>query len=216
MPAVPRDELISRFEESVRDSGYQSLLLSDQKTKPFRFDVYNDIERFTIIAYIWTLTQGGGKGRHRDDEFKIQLTLSGNQWQKGLLFPENTVTLLLGWSEDLHVWAGFDAHYHQVLTGRSNMVSIYGDALEKAANGQIGMNKKDNGETAVAFPPFFLVDYAKNVNVLHGYAQEEVATEAVEQATLKTDNPLKVADIPAVKRSTISVTLFQRYRDRRF
>jgi putative restriction endonuclease len=213
MPATPRAELITQLENSFRASGYQFLLSGDASVKPFRFIVYNDVERYAFIIYAWTLTQGGGAGRHRTDEYKIQMTLSN--WQDGLLFEPGSITLLLGWSESLRVWAGFDAHYHQILTGRSNMVSIYGDALQKAVNGQIGMSRKANGETSIAFPPFFLVDYAKQADLFHGYAQEQRASNIIEEVTTIVPS-IRLEDIAPAERALEVKQIALRYRNRRF
>ena len=46
---------------------------------------------------------------------------------------EGAKTLLLGWSDDLNVFAGFDATKHQIsMSGRSPSIQIKRDALEKA------------------------------------------------------------------------------------
>lgn len=214
MPSIPRPKLIQRLENSFRDSGFESVFLQEPTTKPFRLVIFHHAEQYSLIIYLWTLTKGGGTGRHRTDEYKIQMTLP--DWQNGLLMEEGSITLVLGWSEDFQVWAGFDAQHHQTLTGRSNMVSIYGDALAKATQGQIGMSVKDNGETAVAFPSFALIEYTKHAHLFHGYAQQPNSTAIIEQATMTDFSDRPIHDIAPEERIRITQTIVRPFRNRRF
>lgn len=160
MPTLNKPGLLGRFEEAIRLSGWNLLYLSTGK-HPARYQVFRDGRGGTVRVYIWNITHGGGAKR-KQDEYRIQPT----GVPKFELEP-NGRTLVLGWWEDVGVFAGWDVRQHAGALGKSSSFQINEKALRQALLTGFAPYKKASGETAIAFRPDFAGTYVEFLQPLH-------------------------------------------------
>jgi putative restriction endonuclease len=147
--------------------------------------VHRDGHTSRLLLYIWNMTHGGGAARPAH-EYRIQIT-GVPQFEH----PPGEKTLILGWSEDFEVFAGFDYRRHSGVLGASPSMQISQDALRAAQIRGFAPNEKGNGETAIAFRPDFAAAYVEHLHALH-----ETGAVPAEAAILKriSQEPEAVAD----------------------
>ncbi len=134
--------------------------MSPRGHHPARYQVYRGQHSRAVRVYIWNLTHGG---RNRpEDEWRIQAT----SVDRFVREPE-WKALILGWRDDLGVFAGFDADHHRQKLGASPSIQLREDALRKAAVDGLAASNKGNGELAIAFRPELLAAYLDNLESLH-------------------------------------------------
>lgn len=186
MPRIPKRELLRRFELAIQDSGARLLFRSSPGQHPGTYTiVHTDGRTSRVLVYIWNMTHGGGAARPAH-EYRIQIT--------GIPRFENSrgeKTLILGWSEDFEVFAGFDYRRHAGALGASPSMQISQDALRDAQLRGFAPNEKGNGETAIAFRPDFAAAYVEHLAALH-----DTGAVAAEAAILEriSEDPEAVAD----------------------
>jgi putative restriction endonuclease len=172
MAHLTKPHLLARFEDAVRASGWNILFLSSAGEHPARYRIYNDEDSFTVRVYIWNISHGGAS--RPADEFRIQVTgLSTDRFE-----PEpGGRTLILGYSSDENIFAGFDYSHHGGPLGGSPSFQIGLSALQGAAVNRFATYEKNSGELAMAFRPDFMVTYIRNPDHLHetGKVAKEVA-----------------------------------------
>ena len=157
---LSKQQLLEKVTTAIKGCGWQYLLLNTKH--PFRLRIFRNHETFTIKAYIWNLTHGGGKARPAD-EFRIQIT--------GITQFETEVegkTLILGWWNQAGVFAGFDFRKHWGTLGASPSLQIREAFLEEAYK-TLGLSpcNKGNREVAIAFHPDFFIEYIRSLEHLH-------------------------------------------------
>ena len=101
MPRLGKNLLIDKATAAIESSGWSVERLSGAGEHPARFRMSCDGVERLVRLYMWNLSHGG---RMRSDaEYRVQVT--------GIdafeLEPEGR-TLILGWSEEFGVFAGFD------------------------------------------------------------------------------------------------------------
>jgi putative restriction endonuclease len=162
VPRIPKRELLRRFELAIQDSGARLIYRSTPGQHPASYTIaHRDGRTSRVLVYIWNMTHGGGAARPAH-EYRIQIT--------GVPQFENRrgeKTLILGWSEDFEVFAGFDYRRHAGVLGASPSMQISQDALRAAQMRGFAPNEKGNGETAIAFRPEFAEAYVEHLNALH-------------------------------------------------
>ena len=159
--ALPsKADLLLIVEDAIRECGRHFLSLSPVGAHPARYQVIGGDASKLVRVYIWNLTHGG---RHRPaDEWRIQAT--GIQRFE----PEpGGATLILGWREDLGLFAGFDSARHQRDLGTSPSIQLREAALLAADRDGLAVHNKGNGELAVAFRPHLLAAYIDHMELLH-------------------------------------------------
>ncbi len=162
MPRIPKRELLRRFELAIQDSGARLIYRSTPGQHPASYTiVHRDGRTSRVLVYIWNMTHGGGAARPAH-EYRIQIT-GVPQFEN----PLGEKTLILGWSEDFEVFAGFDYRRHAGVLGASPSMQISQDALRAAQMRGFAPNEKGNGETAIAFRPDFAAAYVEHLNALH-------------------------------------------------
>lgn len=163
MARLTKQDLIEGVEEGYRAGGWNVLYLSAAGEHPARYRVYRDGESFNVRIYIWNVSHGGGAARSAA-EYRIQITgLATNQFD-----PEpGGKTLILGWSDDEQVFAGFDYRRHAGPFGGSPSLQIGLAALQAASTQGFAVHPKATGELAVAFKPEFIGTYTQNLEALH-------------------------------------------------
>lgn len=117
----------------------------------------------SLRIYIWNCTHGG-KTRAAD-EYRVQLTGVVPKQQL------DETTLLLGWHDGYGVFVGFDVTKHASQDSASPSIQVKESALLNAHNHAFAAYNRATGEIAVAFRPEFLVEYARNLPKLHGFAR---------------------------------------------
>src|SRR5438067_4099347 len=154
-----KPRLLDLLIRSVRLCGWDVLVLSARNEHPFHLSVFKGDSREALRIYIWNMTYGGYP--RNPDEFRIQIT-----GVKKLTLGGKMQTLLLGWSQDHEVFAGFDAHKHQS-PGSSPSIQIKRPALDKAKAEGFATQPRANDEIGVAFRPDFFISYVLSAAELH-------------------------------------------------
>lgn len=206
-------ELLRLIACAISDCGWNILYLSLPKEHPFRLQIYNNQESHRCRIYIWNLTHGGGKARPRS-EYRIQITgLASRSFEPEL----DGKTLILGWWDDVEVFAGFDYEKHSGVFGASPSIQIREQYLRDAHLNGFSACNKGNGEIAVAFKPNFFVEYVKNLESLHSFGESDRDLDCLEQIA---KNPEATNDEEVKSdswtRKTVMVSIRKRLRDSSF
>jgi hypothetical protein len=159
--------LLEIIENSIKECGWTSTHLSEKSIHPFRIKVSNGKESYDLRIYIWNLSHGGGTKRPKH-EYRIQIT-GVNRFEK----EKGEKSLILGWMDELQVFAGFDFRKHTSKLGFSPSMQIIEETLTKARFEGLSVYEKTNGEIAVAFRPDFFMEYVKQLDQIHSLDKEE-------------------------------------------
>jgi putative restriction endonuclease len=185
MARLTKPQLLGLVEEGFQHGGWNVLYLTRQDEHPARYRVYRDDRSITVRVYIWNISHGGGP--RSASEFRIQITgLIDNRF-----LPEiGGKTLILGWSDEDQVFAGFDYRRHSGELGGSPSMQIGLTALQAAATNRFAAHLKTNGELAVAFRPEFIGTYAENLEALHDTGQVPAEVTLLERVAAGPANVL--------------------------
>jgi len=164
--------------ESVRMCGWNVLFLSDLSRLPINIQIYNEDSSLKLKIYIWNLTHGGYP--RSEDEYRIQSKVARFEQAAGYK------TLILGWWEDVGVFAGFDIRKHSGAIGYSSSIQVSRTSLLKAARNDFSAHDKGNEELAIAFRPEFFIDYVLNLEKLHDFGESAQDLETLETVVEKT------------------------------
>lgn len=184
MALLTKQALLQRVEEGYRADGWNVLYISAPNEHPARYRVYRDDMAFNVRVYIWNVSHGGGAARSTA-EYRIQITgLGGNQF-----LPEpDGKTLILGWSEDEQVLAGFDYRRHAGALGNSPSLQIGLAALKSASTQGFAAHTKATGEMAVAFKPEFIGNYTRHLEALHDTGTVPAEAEILARVAAKPES----------------------------
>ncbi len=187
MPRLTKDDLLSIIARSISDCGWGVLYLDNPVIHPFRLQIYRNDESYRLRIYIWNLTHGGGSARPRS-EYRIQITGLPTSYFE----PEiGGKTLILGWWDDVGVFAGFDYNKHSGLLGSSPSIQIREQYLRNAHVNGFSACDKGNEEIAIAFKPSFFIEYVRDLELLHGFGESEYDLSVLETVA---ENPYAVND----------------------
>lgn len=181
MPRLHKKQLLQKTIEAIENSGWNTVLLSSGH--PFDMLIFNEDDKFKIRVYIWNMTHGGGQARPAD-EYRIQIT-GVNRFET----EKDSKTLILGWWDEIGVFAGFDFRKHSGLLGFSPSMQIRENYLRDAYENGFSACNKGNNEIAIAFKPDFLVEYTKNLEYLHDFGKNKKDFETIKSVA---DNPLEI------------------------
>lgn len=159
MAKLSKKQLLQKFEDAVQASGW-NLLYRSRGTHPALYTVWQGEQRFRVKAYIWNITFGGRISLAH--EYRIQVT-----GVKKFEPERNGRTLVLGYWDDIDVFAGWDVRQHAGTLGASPSLQISETALQKAEASGFAPYIKGNGETALALSPDFMGTYIQNLESLH-------------------------------------------------
>lgn len=134
--------LLDRVVKATTDSGWNVLYTATIHEHPFRLQVYREDESYRVRIHIWHLTHGGGRKRPQN-EYRIQIT-GTNRFEQ----TPGEKTLVLGWWEEIDVFAGFDVRKHTGTLGRSPSIQIREEYLRKAYINGFSPCDKGNQEIA--------------------------------------------------------------------
>ncbi len=205
-----KPRLLDLVIEAIHACGWDVLILSARDVHPFHLSVFKGDTKLTLLVYIWNLTHGGTP---RDpNEFRIQVTGVDQIQVAG-----GSRTLLLGWSGDLEVFAGFDANKHQVpMSGRSPSIQIRREALEKALANGFCPYARENNEIAIAFRPDFFIPYVLGSSELHQTNAAILESKALTRISGEEAVDFDLADIQPKERRQVLQTVNRKIRDARF
>lgn len=159
--------MLQVFEGAVRESDWNFLHLSPPEEHPGRYHVYRGDAGQIVSVYIWNVTHGGGTARPLG-EYRIQITGLEDPSGSQQFLPEvGGKTLILGWWDDVSVFAGFDYAKHSGPLGASPSMQIGEEALRKATMTGFAPHNRGQGEIAIAFRPDFMGTYVANLESLH-------------------------------------------------
>ncbi|HUA69198.1 MAG TPA: HNH endonuclease [Candidatus Saccharimonadales bacterium] len=205
-----KPRLLALVVEAIHACGWDVLILSSRDDHPFALSIFKGDTKVSLLVYIWNLTHGGFP---RDpNEFRIQVTGVSQ-----IELREGWETLLLGWSDDLRVFVGFDSTKHQIsMTGRPPSIQIKRNALEKAVKNGFALQARDNQEIAVAFRPDFLTSYVLGMSQLHKSSAAVLETKALERISREEAVDFDLDDIEPKERRQVLQTVNRKIRDARF
>ena len=205
-----KPRLLDLVVKAIHACGWDVLILSSRDDHPFALSLFKGDTKVSLLVYIWNLTHGGFP---RDpNEFRIQVTGVSQ-----IELREGSKTLLLGWSDDLNVFAGFDPTKHQIsMTGRSPSIQIKRDALEKALKNGFATQARDNEEIAIAFRPDFFTSYVLGSSELHQTSAGILETKALERISREEAVDFDLEDIEPKARRQVLQTVNRKIRDARF
>ncbi|MEH1911436.1 MAG: HNH endonuclease [Nostoc sp.] len=213
MRKLTKDDLLSIVTRSVSECGWNVLYLESRVTHPLRLQIYRNDESYRLRIYIWNLTHGGGSARPRS-EYRIQITgLPTSSFE-----PEiGGKTLILGWWDEVGVFAGFDYNKHSGILGSSPSIQIREQYLRNAHINGFSACDKGNEEIAIAFKPSFFIEYVRDLESLHGFGESEHDLGVLETVAEK-PNTVNDAEIESTSwtRQTVIRTVKKRLRDSSF
>lgn len=136
------------------------------------------------------------------DEYRIQITGVTRFEQR-----EGEKTLILGWWEQVGVFAGFDFNHHNGRLGASPSIQIREENLRNALINGFSACDRGNSEIAIAFRPDFFGDYVRDLEELHQLGESQNEVEIIEQVAagnLKI-NSAAVKELPEERQITIAI-----------
>jgi putative restriction endonuclease len=206
MAKVSKAEMLKAVLKSIQASGWDAIILNS--SHPFRISMYRADNRVIFLCYVWNLTHGGYP---RDpNELRIQVTGVDR-----FSIESGAKTLVLGFSEDERMFAGFDATKHRIsMSGRSPSFQIRRETLQHAKATEFYPQTRQNNEIAIAFSPEFFATYVIELEALHGSAQHPQDILAVTQ--IADTNTTNIRDIPAGPRRMVLEQIQRKVRDTRF
>lgn len=211
MPRLAKAHLFEKVERAIANSGW-SIIYLPPKTGTFRrIQVYRGEESYRLRIYIWNMTHGGGRARPHD-EFRIQIT-GIDRFE-----PETGgKTLILGWWDEVGVFAAFDFSKHAGVLGASPSIQIREEFLRRAYRDGLAPCNKGNGEIAIAVRPDFLVEYIRLSESFHGFGDSESDFEILDSVSQDPQavNDQDLARVSQPRRVTIT-SVRRRLRDNSF
>ena len=205
MAILSKPALLNHIVEAVRECNWDVLYISP--AHPFRLNVFRDDVNHRIKIYIWNLSHGGGSARP-GNEYRIQVKVRE-------AFEEEIgwTTLLLGWWEEVGVFAGFDFRKHYGLPGWSSSIQIKEEALQHAYINGFAATDKGNQEIAIAFRPDFFIHYLQNLQQFHDFGESPVDLETLNSVSADPEINEQDITITNTERRTTVVTLRKKLRD---
>lgn len=204
---LAKQDLLQRVLEAVRASGWNAIVLS--QAQPFRLSIFDSNTTLVVLCYIWNMTHGGYP--RNPNELRIQIT------GVDLFRIEADVkTLLLGWSEDERMFAGFDVTKHRIsMKGRSPSLQVRRETLQTAKIKDFFPQIRGNQENVIAFRPEFFVAYVLELEDFHGVAKRPADTKRLERIATS-DSELQIKDVPVGPRRIVMEKIKRKVRDARF
>lgn len=217
MPPLRKPQLLKLFEAAVQKSGLGLLHLSDYGVHPASYQVIISDSSFRVRVYIWNLTFGGRPAL--PDEWRIQVTgLAEIEGHQRFVLEVGGKTVVLGWCEELGVFAAYDVSKHLDPLGGSPSIQIRQPALEAARINGLAPHFKGEEEVAFAVKPAYMGTYLEHMEELHACGSSE---EAMRLLASICDDPNAVADheieakVPEARRYAV-ISTKKALRDARF
>lgn len=212
MARLAKRDLIGRVIAALRADGWSVVLLTPPSVHPARLRILRNGAAETIRIYIWNISHGGGARRPRE-EYRIQIT-----GVTAMAAEPGGKTLLLGWDDELEVFAAFDLAKHAGPVAASPSIQIGRAALEGGARNGLSPYNRGNGEIAFAVRPDYLTVYLAEMTTLHatGAASAEVALLEQLAADPQSVDDDDIDDTVAAPRKRGLFVTWRLLRDRNF
>jgi putative restriction endonuclease len=195
-----RAEQIERLVDGLTSAGFTVISDYDPDDRPVTLVVTDGRVSREFRVFCWNVTSGG-RGRS-PDEFRVQTTRPGNV----PFHIPGSQTLVLGYHEDLDVFAAWDSEKHPN-PSESASLQIPLETLERAAETGFAARDRPLGttgvvEVVVAFKPELLSDYLDVLPSLDVSDPEEGSATAA--AASGEERPVEELPGNAERRRTIS------------
>lgn len=157
---LTKKELFDVFKTALESMNISVFLKSPVNAYPMYLIISNDITEH-VVLYLSNISHGG-KTRNVN-EYRIQI--AGNP---PLKISDSFKTLLLGWYDELGVFAAFDAQHHQNF-GRSPSIQVTKEKLQEGHDKGIAFQikrtpKTSTGEdTVIIFSPNYIINYIEDL-----------------------------------------------------
>ncbi len=215
MAAITPRALVNVVLQAIEVSGYAGAYLSERiRDHPRLFAVaLPDGQYLSVWVYIWSLTPGGRESLPH--EYRIQMTTVSPP----LGLNPDGATVLLGYTADLGLFAGFDLSRHRHFTPGSSSVQIDINTVRQALHLGLSFDRKSNDEIAIGIRPDQLVDYINNAEDLHRYGRftdtfnllnKVTALDAISQADIESLASPRRRVVETVSRLSRSANFRQR------
>jgi len=190
MARYRKPALFQIFEDSIRRSGRSFLKLTAADEHPASYQIIDTSNSYQIRVFIWNLTFGGRPAI--PDEWRIQVTglpqISGRQQ---FSVVDNVRTVVLGWCDELRVFAAYDISEHLGPLGGSPSIQIRQPALESARLNGLAHHVRGIDEIAFGVKPDFMGIYLDHIEDLHACGSSEAAIDLLAEIFV---NPPIVGD----------------------
>jgi len=202
-----RTERIERLVQGIEEGGGTVAPGFAPEAQPMQVRI--DGESYRVFS--WEITHGG-KSRH-PDEYRVQTTRPG---QAPFLDPAER-TLLIGYHDDLDVFAAWDVRMHPNPSTSSSLQVRMPVLRKAAAEGFASMQRPigDEIEVVVAFRPEAAVAYLKMAPLLPPPGAARGEFEAAAKAAAGEAVPVSELPVDAERRREIRV-IEEAVRDPRF
>src|SRR5690606_3357888 len=135
-------------------------VVSPRRAKPIVAVVNRgDAPHLTLRIFAWNITHGGAT--RSADEFRIQMTGARPDARQA------AQTIILGWSEQFEVFAGWDPEMHIARESTSPSLQVSRTTLLSAFDNGLASDVRGSGDVVVAFKPSLLLGYALSALDLH-------------------------------------------------
>lgn len=203
-----------RLVAALELSGLTVLVESDLRDRPLLLTVRHGGLTQRLRIFLWNATPGGPPGVRAATEFRVQTTRPGDQ---PLLADETRTTLLLGYHEDLDVFAAWDARVHPN-PGSSSSLQVPLEALEEAASDGFASRLRaitDAEEVVVTFSPENVATYVEILGPFQAVVEEPDDSPLGQTVTSGKEPP--ETDLPGdEERRYAARTVVAAVRDSRF
>ncbi|MFD1035489.1 hypothetical protein ACFQ15_12560 [Sphingomonas hankookensis] len=160
MARLNKEGLFGRVIDAIVADGWHVERFTGLGVHPARFAMRKDGVEHVVRLYIWNLSHGG-KSRSAE-EFRIQVT-----GIDGFEVEPNGRTLILGFSQQFGVFAGFDIYHRLKGIGVSPSIQITAATLLAAADHGAEKQDKTKSEWAIAIRPDRVARYIQHLSSAH-------------------------------------------------
>jgi putative restriction endonuclease len=193
-------EQIERLVDGLTSAGFTVINDYNPADRPVKLAVASDRETHEFRAFCWNVTTGG-QGRS-PEERRVQTTRPGNV----PFYVPGIQTLVLGYQDDLDVFAAWDAEKHPNPSASASL-QVPLETLERAAETGFAARERELGvtglvEIVVAFQPELLGDYLAILPTLDVSEPEEASATAA--AASGEEQPIEELPGDEPRRRTIS------------
>lgn len=211
---LTKDALLDIFIKSLEHIG-SDVSIKSNSIYPVELCITTNYESEKIILYIMNISHGG-KTRS-ENEYRIQI--SG---KPPLETSEEAKTLLIGWYEELKVFAAFDAEHHKNF-GKSPSLQVVKEKLQEGHDKGIAFQIKrtpKGDDVVIVFSPMFILNYIDELyQRYHAHSKQSMSQE--EESLLKKE-PLNAKiskeelDKLSRERRTALIVLNKKLRESKF
>lgn len=202
-----KEILLATIARAIHDSGWNVLFLNNEH--PFKINIYNELESINLKIIIYNITYGGYP-RSRE-EYRIQIKIR----KIPITDESNFRTLILGYWDEMEVFAGFDLNKHRTPKWSSSL-QVKKDYLEKAYQNGFSIYDKGNNEIVVAFRPDFFIEYVKNLGQLHNFGQYEKDIKILNKVAGELEINDSLINEVSLRRRTTVIQVTKRLRESNF